>query len=89
MTVKSVIEQIGDVVGGYACELWGYVDGSRAISRLAVINMGYADGLSRLAVEQRLFLSQGERVPIVGRVCMDRCIVDITGIPDAQMCAMR
>jgi len=84
MTVKSVIEQIGDVTAGTRVSYGGTWSASRD-SRLAVINMGYADGLSRQLSNRGCFYHKGREVPIVGRVCMDRCIVDITEIPDVQV----
>lgn len=48
-------------------------------SRLAVIAMGYADGLPR-NLEEGYALVNGKRAPIVGRICMDQTILDITGL---------
>ena len=84
MTVKSVIEQIGEVVAGTRVSYGGTWTAPND-SRLAVINMGYADGLSRQLSNKGCFYHKGREVPIVGRVCMDRCIVDITAIPDVQV----
>ncbi|NLB51234.1 MAG: alanine racemase, partial [Clostridiaceae bacterium] len=51
-------------------------------SILAVVNMGYGDGLSRQLSNRGSFFHKGREVPIRGRVCMDRCIIDVTGLPD-------
>lgn len=50
-------------------------------SRIAVLSMGYADGLPRIAGENKfkVFL-QGLKVPLIGVVCMDMCMIDITDI---------
>ncbi len=84
MTVKSVFEQIGDVAAGTRVSYGGIWTASRD-ARLAVVNMGYADGLSRQLSNRGCFYHKGREIPIVGRVCMDRCIVDITDIPDAEV----
>jgi len=81
MTVKSIIEQINDVSAGTRVSYGGTWTLSRD-SRLAVVNMGYADGLSRLLSSKGHFYHKGREIPIVGRICMDRCIVDVTEIPD-------
>ncbi|MGI6127433.1 MAG: alanine racemase, partial [Planifilum sp.] len=51
------------------------VDGSRWI---ATIPVGYADGLSRRLSNRGSALVKGRRVPIVGRVCMDQTMLDVT-----------
>lgn len=47
---------------------------------LAVLPIGYADGLHRLLSNRGSVLLGGVRCPIVGRVCMDLCMVDVTGL---------
>ncbi|HHW94290.1 MAG TPA: alanine racemase [Clostridiaceae bacterium] len=84
MTVKSVIEEIDDVVAGTRVSYGGTWAAPRD-SRLAVINMGYADGLSRQLSNKGCFYHKGREIPIVGRVCMDRCVVDITEVTDARV----
>jgi alanine racemase len=59
-----------------------YMTASRA--RIAVIPVGYADGYSRALSNRGAVLIRGRRASIVGRVCMDMTMVDITNIPDAQ-----
>ncbi|WP_447976588.1 alanine racemase [Candidatus Nitrospira bockiana] len=51
-------------------------------SRIAVLPIGYADGYSRLLSNRGAVLIRGRRAPIVGRVCMDMTMVDVTGIPN-------
>lgn len=48
-------------------------------SRIATIPVGYADGLSR-APAWRAVLVRGQRAPIVGRICMDYALIDVTDI---------
>ncbi len=52
-------------------------------TRLAVLPIGYADGLNRRLSNCGMVLIRGHRVPIVGRVCMDMVMVDVTTVPDA------
>ena len=51
-------------------------------SRIAVLRIGYADGYSRLLSNRGAVLIRGHRAPIVGRVCMDMTMVDVTDIPN-------
>lgn len=50
-------------------------------TRVAVIPCGYADGLPRALSNKGSVLVRGERAPILGRVCMDQTIIDVTDIP--------
>jgi alanine racemase len=51
---------------------------------LAVLPMGYADGLHRALSGKLEVLLHGRRVKQVGRICMDMCMVDVTDLPDVQ-----
>ncbi|MBF0414914.1 MAG: alanine racemase [Magnetococcales bacterium] len=53
--------------------------------RLAVVAIGYADGLSTRMSNRGYFLIRGQMAPICGRVSMDMTIVDVTMIPDAMV----
>lgn len=52
--------------------------------RIATIPVGYADGYPRGASNKGDVLIRGMRAPIVGRVCMDQFMVDVTDIPGVQ-----
>ena len=45
---------------------------------IATITIGYADGYSRLLSGKSKVLINGEYAPIVGRICMDQCMADVT-----------
>jgi alanine racemase len=51
-------------------------------SLVATLPVGYADGLSRQLSNTGLVLVRGKRVPIIGRVCMDQTMIDVTSLPD-------
>lgn len=48
---------------------------------IAVIAMGYAEGLSQSMTGKAFALVHGKRVPIVGQICMNLSVIDVTGIP--------
>ncbi len=52
-------------------------------TRLAILTAGYGDGLPRAASNRGAVLVAGRRCPILGRVCMDQTIVDVTDLPTA------
>ncbi len=58
---------------------------TRDPSRIAVVGIGYADGLYRSFSSNISFLLRGKRVPQIGRICMDMCMVDVSHVPDAQV----
>jgi alanine racemase len=49
--------------------------------RLALLAVGYADGLDRRLGNRFSLLVHGERAPLVGRISMDQAVVDVTDIP--------
>lgn len=52
---------------------------------VATIPVGYADGYRRSLSGKFHVLINGRKAPILGRVCMDQLMVDVTGIPDAKV----
>lgn len=84
MEWKSQISMVKDVHPG---ETVGYgrtfkVEKDMVI---ATVTTGYADGLNRLLSNKGYVLINGHKAPIVGRICMDQTLVDVTGIPDVKM----
>lgn len=52
-------------------------------TRVMTIPVGYADGYHRAIGGQGHALVRGKRAPVIGRVCMDQAMLDVTDIPDA------
>ena len=50
-------------------------------SRVAIVAVGYGDGVPTAASNRGSFLLRGHRCPILGRVTMDQTIVDVTDVP--------
>lgn len=48
--------------------------------KVATVGIGYGDGLPRACGNGGCFLIHGKKAPILGRICMDQCMVDVTGI---------
>lgn len=52
---------------------------------VATISIGYADGIPRVLSNGRgAALVKGKRVPIIGRICMDQLMLDVSGVPDVR-----
>lgn len=84
MTWKSAISQvktvrIGETIG------YGRTFTVKHESRIATVTTGYADGLNRLLSNRGFVMINGKRAPIVGRICMDQTLVDVTDIPNVKM----
>ena len=83
-TLKAVISQIKTLKQG-ATVGYGRHGKINAPTRTATVSIGYADGLLRAAGNGNYsFLLHGKRAPIVGNVCMDMCMIDVTHIPEVQ-----
>jgi alanine racemase len=54
-------------------------------SMIATLPMGYGDGYSRALSNKGQALIRGEKVPIVGRICMDQTMIDVTKVPKAKI----
>ena len=54
-------------------------------TRVATVPVGYADGYRRALSGKFHVLIRGKKAPILGRVCMDQMMVDVTDIPDVQL----
>ena len=83
LTWKSVVSMVKSVQPG---DTIGYgrsyiVDHPMTI---ATITTGYADGYPRLLSNKGYVLINGKKAPIVGRVCMDQMMVDVTDIPNVR-----
>lgn len=62
---------------------WTYITDKDSI--IATIPVGYADGYPRALSNKGYVLIKGQKAPIVGRVCMDQMMVDITGLKDINL----
>ena len=79
MTLKSSVIMIKKVDCGTSISYGGNFVTSRP-SYIATIPIGYADGYLRSLSNRAKVLIKGRLVPIVGNICMDQCMVDITDI---------
>lgn len=83
LSFKTEIAQMKEVAAGtyvgYGCTFR-----TARASRIAVLMVGYADGFRRAPRHYGAVLVRGTRAPIVGRVCMDHTMIDVTDIAGAQ-----
>ena len=84
MTVKARLVQVKQVPAGTTVS-YGGTHTVASAARLAIIPVGYADGYSRRLSNRGQVLVRGRRCPIVGTVCMDQTVVDVTCLPDVDI----
>ncbi|MCY4485109.1 MAG: alanine racemase [Spirochaetaceae bacterium] len=63
---------------------YGHTHRTAADTVIATLPAGYADGYPRLLSNRSKVLIRGRRFPVVGRICMDQCLVDLGPRPDAD-----
>lgn len=83
MQFKSRIIQINNIPRGQSLS-YGRRFMTQRDSLIATLPVGYADGLTRHLSNKMHVLIHGKKVPQVGTICMDMCLIDVTEIPSAQ-----
>ena len=83
MELKSRISYIKTIRPGTPVS-YGGTFVARRPTRIATIPVGYGDGYPRSLSSRGSVLIRGRRAPILGRVCMDQFMVDVTDIPEAE-----
>lgn len=83
MELKSHISFVKEVEAGVAVSYGGTFVTTRDSTRIATIPVGYADGYPRSLSNKGYLLINGKKAPIIGRVCMDQFMVDVSDIPEA------
>jgi len=82
MSLKTRVAQVKDLKAGDSVS-YGRTFTAERDMRIAVLSIGYADGLHRAGSGKASYLLRGKRVRQIGRICMDLCMVDVTDVPDA------
>jgi len=57
---------------------------TRGRERIGILPIGFYDGLSRLLSGKAEVLVRGKRVPVVGTICLDQCMINLTQLPEAE-----
>ena len=83
MELKAVISMVKNVKAGSKIS-YGRTFTAPRDMRLATLPIGYADGYHRSLSNRGKMLINGKYAKIVGRVCMDQLLLDVTEIPEAE-----
>ncbi|NDO19661.1 alanine racemase [Lachnospiraceae bacterium MD329] len=79
MTLKSTITHVKDVEAGRGVSYGKEYITDRKI-KIATVPIGYADGYLRRLAKNGKMIVNGTKVPILGRICMDQCMIDVTNV---------
>lgn len=83
MELKAVVSQVKTVNSG-TCISYGRTFTAKNKMRIATVTIGYADGYSRLLSSKGEILVHGRRCRIIGRVCMDQLMIDVSDVPETK-----
>ncbi len=83
MEIRSFITCIREIAEGTPVSYGGTFTAGEAM-RIATISAGYADGYPRSLSGRGYVLIGGKRAPVLGRICMDQFMVDVSCVPEAQ-----
>ncbi|EFB75999.1 alanine racemase [Subdoligranulum variabile] len=87
MTLKCIVTFVKDLLPGQSVS-YGRTFTAKAPMRVATACVGYADGYPRMlsgSQGQGLMMVNGRPAPVLGRVCMDQTLLDVTNIPGVRM----
>jgi len=83
LTLKSTVSRVRELPTGAGVS-YGRTFVTSRPTTAALVPVGYGDGYHRILTNKGVVLVRGKRAPIIGRVCMDQFVVDVTGIPGVQ-----
>ena len=84
LTLKARIAQLRTLPAGQPLSYGGTFTLKRN-SQIAILPIGYADGYNRRLSNRSTVLVQNHRCPVVGAVCMDQILVDVTEVPRVKL----
>jgi alanine racemase len=82
---KSRVIHVKEVPAGLGVSYGATYITRKPLTRIATVSAGYADGYPRALSSRGRVLIHGEYAPILGRVCMDQFMVDVSGIPGVKV----
>jgi alanine racemase len=84
MTLRTKVAYVKSVPGRTPIS-YGHTFYTRKETRVATLPVGYGDGYSRLLSNRGSVFIKGQRAPLIGRVCMDMCLADVSGIKNVRV----
>jgi len=79
MCLKAKVSQVKQIEKGQGVS-YGLKHKCEYNTQVATLPIGYADGLTRMLSGKAFVMVKDKKVPIIGNICMDQCLIDITGL---------
>lgn len=79
MTLKSVITMVKEIAAGDTVS-YGRTFKAEKPLKIATVTAGYADGYPRLLSNKGYVTVNGKKAPVVGRICMDQFLIDVSAV---------
>ena len=84
MSFKTTVTQVKDITPGN-CIGYGCTYETNRLTRVAILPAGYSEGIDRKLSNCGQVLIKGRKAPVLGRICMNLTIVDVTDIPGVRV----
>ena len=82
---KAHVMHISETEAGRGVSYGATYVTSKDVTRIATVSVGYADGYPRALSSKGVVLINGKRAPVIGRVCMDQIMVDISDVGEVHI----
>jgi alanine racemase len=79
MCLKAKVSQVKEIEAGCGVS-YGLKYKTEKKSQIATLPIGYADGFTRMLTGKAKVMINGSKVPIIGNICMDQCIIEVSGL---------
>lgn len=79
MSLKASVRLVKEVEAGRGVS-YGKTYITGGATKIATIPVGYADGYARALAGKARMVVNGEKAPVIGRICMDQCMIDVTNV---------
>lgn len=84
MTFKTQLSHINEINKGDKVG-YGYDFTAKDKTLVGTLPVGYSDGYMRCLGNKAEVSIRGKKVPVIGKICMDQCMVDLTNVPEARV----
>lgn len=78
MSIKAHIARVREVEKGTLVSYGGTYGAKEDGEKIATVPIGYADGYTRIFTGKTKMIAGGKAVPVIGRICMDQCMIDVS-----------
>jgi len=85
MSIKTGVVMLKSLPKGEGISYGHRYHTQRDGERIGTLPVGYADGYSRMLTGKAQALIHGQRVPVVGAICMDQCMIDVSDLEEAAL----